>query len=176
MRGFFPRTGANRAAEQRILGRSVAAFRNPCQGFLAAAKPEGQRDLIHIAGVSAGQRQLPEDRVDESLCENNLLARMSGQMRSVILPGETGEGRVPRIEMADDMGEKFVSRTGGGRLIQSREARQKSMRDGASDALGNAWSMPKEARKPRSYHMTLHFCDVQVTQVIGFNASFPSLY
>jgi hypothetical protein len=50
----------------------------------------------------------PETSVDKSLCENNLLTWMSGQMRSVILAGEAGEGLAPRIEVADDMREKIV--------------------------------------------------------------------
>src|SRR5271165_5319882 len=80
----------------------------PRSRFPRGAKLEGQRHLIHIAGVSAGQRRLPETSVDESLRENDLLTRMSGQMRSVLLASEAGEGLAPRIEVADDMREKFV--------------------------------------------------------------------
>jgi hypothetical protein len=44
MRVRSSNNGANRAAAQRIFRGSVAASHNPGQGFLAAAKPESQRD------------------------------------------------------------------------------------------------------------------------------------
>src|SRR5262249_32826709 len=47
MRGLVSGTGANRPAVQRILRRSITAFHNLGQGFLAAAKPEGQPNLVH---------------------------------------------------------------------------------------------------------------------------------
>ncbi len=118
MRDSFSGTRADRAAEQGILRRSVAAFRDPGQGFLAAAKTESQRNLIHIGGVPIGQRRLAKIGLHESLCENHLLTWMSRQMCSVIFATKAGEGLARPGKMANDVRKKFVAGAGGGRLVQ----------------------------------------------------------
>jgi len=49
--------------------------------------------------------RLLEMSIDERLCENHLLVRMSRQTRCAILAAEAGEGFAPPIEMSDNMRE-----------------------------------------------------------------------
>jgi len=119
MAGLVSGTGANRPAAQRILRRSITAFRNPGQGFLAAAKPEGQPQLIHIDGRLVRRPRLREMSVNERLHESHLLTRMHRQMRGAILAAEASEGFAVPVKMADQMRQKFVA--GTGRSARMRE-------------------------------------------------------